>query len=200
MAATDEATNKLLRAFFAGYPIERLRLVLRSDDDDAVRAGAWIASELGVAAAPLINDVSPLLRHPLKLVRFFAVDAVLAAASADDGEVIAQAVGLIEDAEEAVRWKVLHLLARASSDQLAAALVRASRADLAGRLRWLAAEPLRLEDVVTRLDGDRLDRMFAVAGAARLASGRTQALRRATSSDDDEVRTFAREELDAATQ
>ena len=198
--ATDETSNELLQAFFAGYPVERLRLLLRSDDDDVVRAGVWIASELGVAAASVIDDLAPLLWHPLQYVRFWAVDAVLAAASVADGEVIARALGLIEDGEDAVRWKVLHLLARASSEQLAAALPFTSDANLARRLRWLAGEPLRIEDVAVRLDGDRLDRLFAVAAAARLRSGRKQALQRAMASSDDEVRTFAREELDVASK
>jgi hypothetical protein len=160
--------------------------VLRSDDDDVVRAGAWIASELGVAAAPVIDDLTPLLGHPLKSVRNLAVDAVLAAASAADGEVIARTLGLIEDAEDAVCWKVLHLLARASSEQLRAALPEAPPPN--GRVSARARPFL----VPSR------SRFRATVYPGEVASGRTQALQRATASSDDEVRTFAREELDAA--
>lgn len=190
----ENAANELLKAFFAGYPVDRLRLLLRSRSVSAVRAGVWIASELGAEASPLAEELPRLLEYPQKYVRFFAVDVVLASATSRSGEAIGKAVSLIDDPEESVRWKVLHLLARASREQLAAGLPFVSREDIASRLSWLLSDR-SVAEVAERLEGDRLDGMFAVAAAARLARGRREALQRATASDDAEVRTFADEEL-----
>lgn len=189
-----EVANDLLKAFFAGYPVDRLRLLLRSSNASAVRAGVWIASELGGDAAAMAQELPNLLDHAQTYVRFFAVDVALASATSQDGEALGKAVALIDDPEESVRWKVLHFLARASNEQLAAALPFITREDVASRLSWLLGDR-SLGELAERFDGDRLDGMFAVAAASRLTKGRQEALRRATASDDAEVRTFAEEEL-----
>lgn len=194
----DEAANDLLGAIRAGYSLDRLRLLLRSEKDDAVRAGAWIVSELGADAAPLREELPALLRHGMKYVRFFGVDAVLSIASAEDGALLAAAVALIDDSEEAVRWKVLGLLSRATRGQLEAAVPWLTERDLSTHLVWLLDEHRGVEDVMVRLGGSRLDRMFAVAAAVRLSGGRREALQRAATSDDREVASFARETLAAS--
>jgi hypothetical protein len=196
--ANDDAANDLLKEFFSGYPIDRLRLLLRSDADDPARAGAWIASELGDRAHLLLDEFPALLHHPLKYVRFFAVDAVLAAATPRDGEVIAKAVALIQDAEEAVRWKVLRLLSRASKAQLEAALPYVSVGEVGACLHWLLTAGDALPEVTSRLERGQLDRLFAVAAAARLTNGREVALRCAASSTDSDISTFARDELETS--
>jgi hypothetical protein len=192
----DTAANDLLHAFFAGYPRDRLRLLLHNGSDEAVRGGAWILSELGSDAASLADELPALLRHRLKYARFFAVDATLSIASANDGAVVAIAIALIDDPEDAVRWKVLGLLSRGSHEQLQAAVpfLTESR-DLGTRLSWLLDEP-RVEDVLAHLASDRLDRMFAAAAATRLNRGRRQVLERAAASDDRDVSSFALEMLD----
>jgi hypothetical protein len=194
--ANDDTASELLKAFYAGYPIDRLRLLLRSESDEAVRAGVWIASELGADAAAMAEELPTLLQHHAKYVRFFAVEAVLANASSRSGEAVGRAVSLIEDPEDAVRWKALRLLARASREQLATGLPFIPRAEVAGGLSWLLRER-SLTEVIARLDGDRVERMFAVAAAARMSRGREEALRHAAASADPEVSMFAREELGA---
>ncbi len=49
-----EAAHDLLSAFFHGLSLDRLLLLLQSDSEEAAKAGAWIASELGQRAEPLI--------------------------------------------------------------------------------------------------------------------------------------------------
>jgi hypothetical protein len=192
--AESSAANELLQAFFAGYPIDRLRLLLRSENDDAVRAGIWIASELGADAAPLAEELPPLLQHRLKYVRFFAVEVLIANGSSRSGEAVGCAVSLIDDPEDSVRWKVLRLLAHGTKEQLAAGLAFVPRQDVARGLAWLLKYP-GIAAITSGLEGDRLDRMFAVAAAARLKRGREETLRRAAACVDAEVSSFAQEEL-----
>jgi hypothetical protein len=124
---------------------------------------------------PVIADIAALLDHHLRYVRCFAVDAVLASATAEDGAAVAAAVGLIDDPDDAVRWKALTFLAWASADQLAAG-----------------------GDVLAALDDlGRLARVFAAAATVRLARLDRGPLERAAVSADPEVSTFAREQLES---
>jgi len=65
----------LLAECLNGYAISNLRRLIRSNRDGAIKTGAWIVSELGGAARPLMADVEFLLQHPLRYARFFALDA-----------------------------------------------------------------------------------------------------------------------------
>ena len=89
------------------YPVDRLGLLLGSENDWAVETGVWIASELGVDAAPLLDDLRVLLQHPSAAVRFYAADSIYGSAGDDRGDVIAEAIKLIDDPDRGVRWKVM---------------------------------------------------------------------------------------------
>ena len=99
-----EAAQELIEELAAGYPVANLRRLFQSERDDAVETGAWIASELGERVVPLLGDLSGLLRHRLRYVRAFALDAILVATSPNNGDAIAEAVRLIDDEDEGVRW------------------------------------------------------------------------------------------------
>lgn len=191
-----ELGYELLKAFFRGYPLDRLRLLLRSDVDNAVKTGAFIASELAADAKPLLDDIVPLLDHRLTWVRADALDAILTTTSEQDADAVAKAVMLIFDHEEGVRWCALMFLAKASEEQLVAAQSVISDDEIKRRLGWLLSGENTLDHVISCLKGDRLDRMFAAAAAARLSSDRLIALRVAAASEDPEVSTYARDELD----
>ena len=194
---SDETANALLEEFFDGYPVERLRSLLGSQHESAIRVGAWIASELGAQSRPLLEDMAELLGHGSRYVRFFLLDAVLAASTEHDGRVIASAVELIGDGDEAIRWKAMNFLARATPGQLAAA--EPYLAENHARLTaWLvdAGQGSLAETIVSRLASrDSLSRLFAAAAAARMRSRDVTALESATRSDDPEVRSFALEQL-----
>jgi hypothetical protein len=134
-----EAQNRLLDEFFRGYPIERLRILLRSDDDDVAEAGLFIAGELGKRAARVMDDVERLLGHPESGLRFDAAQAVLYGASSEHGETIAKAVGPIRDPDEAVRLMVIRVLDGLGKEALAASLPHQEDDDLARLTGWLCA-------------------------------------------------------------
>jgi hypothetical protein len=199
--ANDSAANQLLTEFLRGYPIARLRLLLQSDEESALRAGAWIASELGKKIAPLVDEVSRMLSHSSRYVRFFLLDALLGGATNEDGQAIARAVLLIRDPDRAVRWKVLNFLARAPRENLAAAVPYLGSALIARSLTWLLEAddaPRDRNEVLAKLgDHDPVVRMFAAAAAARLGQVELHSLEHAAGSTDPEVRSFAEEQLEA---
>jgi hypothetical protein len=197
--ARDDSANELLELVFAGYPVDNLLRLTRSDEPVAVGSGAWIISELGPGSAALMEEVARLLEHPVRQARFWAVDAVLAGATTAHGEVIAKAVTLLADPDEAVRWKVLQLLAAIPADHLAAGLPNLTDPHVVRLVTWLTsvdADPIGARDVESRLAGaDRLTRLVAAAAAARLAPRTVDLLERAAAAEDEEVRSFAKSEL-----
>jgi HEAT repeat protein len=196
----DGTAYALLQAFFSGYPVPKLRRLLLSSDARTAKIGAWIASELGWRARPLLPELMLLLAHPSKYVRFHAIDGILAAGTAEDGEAIGAAIRLIEDMDEAVRWKALNFLARATHGQLRAALPSLGHSPVETLTRWLLEcdQMPGTEQILTRL-GDReiLKRLFAVAAAYRISPQDRSPLIYAAEATDTEVSSFAKEQLDA---
>lgn len=60
-------TMAVLQLFLAGQPVELLRPLLEHREDRVVKAGIWIASELGGKAGPLIPQWSDYLSIRLSL-------------------------------------------------------------------------------------------------------------------------------------
>lgn len=194
----DSAAHDLLNEFFSGYPVERLRRLLQSEEESAVKAGAWIASELGEQVAPLIDELTGLLSHPSKYVRFFVLDSILIAGTPEHGQALAAAVQMIQDSEDAIRWKAMNFLARASESQLTASVPYVANRSVAELTEWLIDSDRRLNTVavIRRLeDGNQLVRMAAGAAAVRLASRDRSALEHAAASSDPTIKSFADEHL-----
>jgi hypothetical protein len=193
------AANDLLREVIRGYPAQNLSRLIHSDRATAVASGAFVVSELRAQAAQIIDEVDFLLGHPLRDARFDALDAALTAASPEHGATLAKAAMLIDDADQAVRWKALRFLANTTPDQLSAAATHLEDRHVANLVTWLASagsDPASLPDIRSRLqDPDRATRMFAGAAAARVAGASRQALDDAAASDDPDVRSFAEGEI-----
>jgi hypothetical protein len=187
--------NELLREFTHGFPIGRLRELLCSASDTAVRSGAWIASELAAQASPLVSEIDRLLEHEDRCVRFFAVDAVLGGAARGNTATIAKAIARVQDRDKAVRWKTLHLLSKASPEQLRASLPHLN-AELRAQVEWLCEEGQISAEICPRLFHESgVARLVAVAAADRIAAVDPAPLEKAASADDSEVRSFAREQM-----
>ena len=52
---------QLLQMYFKGAPLDTLRPPLRSEDFLIQREAVWVASELGIQAFPLLDDVLRLI-------------------------------------------------------------------------------------------------------------------------------------------
>ncbi|SPP63519.1 hypothetical protein NITLEN_10605 [Nitrospira lenta] len=195
----DAPPYDLLAAFHAGYPVANLRRVLSSKSDHALKAGAWLASELGLDALPILDSLSPLLRHPLRYVRFFSIDAVLVCAGAGHAQALSSVVGLLRDDDEAVRWKALGSISRMTQEQLIESLLAQNDKELGERTAWL----LRIEESQSAADeiaktlngGSAVGRIFAVAAAARIADKNPSILVLAANSEDQAIKAFALEQL-----
>lgn len=197
-----EAANDLLGEFLEGYPLDRLRTLLRSESPRAATAGAFIASELGDRFAPLISEALGMLNHQVADVRFDALDVVLLKAGVDQADLLAQAIGLVHDPDSSVRWKALRFLTRMTEKQMAAASKSITDERLANLMSWLVAvmsgEIERAKkDIEARLsEEDVVVSSFAAVAAARLAPDDPRLLRIASRSEIPEIGRFASDELE----
>lgn len=201
-AEFDDLANELLAEYHRGGAVDSLRILLQSANDRVVGEGAWIASELGEAGKPLLADIGHLLAHPSKKVRFWSIDCVLQWAGPSNSEELASTVSLVDDAEEAVRWKAMSFLALASHEQLRSALIGLSAANpespLIEELKWIlgpeGVDPIRIEAGI-RDNNNARHRKVAVAAAVRIAKSNAKPLRHAASTYDAEVARFAEDML-----
>jgi hypothetical protein len=189
--------NDLLTEFHRGYPLDNLRPLLLSQNQDVASSGAWIASELGEKGKPLFDVISVLLKHPERRVRFSVIDCVLLWAGPSNKAELASVIRLMDDQEPSVRWKAMDFLARSEQEQLQAALshmesTEPTSTNIQG-LRWLLGPGAsHSEEVMSALQGqDRLMRKYGVVAARRMAKNNREPLLYAASLDDPDVKDFA---------
>jgi hypothetical protein len=189
----------LLQEIFAGYPASGLLTLLRSDHIGSVETAVWVLSELGKEAAPLINEIEPLLSSPSRKVRYWAIDVVNASAGPRDGKVIGETLTLLADDDIVIRHAAAYFLARASGPQLSAAVAHLKDSKIGNLVAWLGrvshtdgATP----DILRRLESDDpLVGLVAAAAALRISAHDKSALERAADLGDDDISLFASREL-----
>jgi hypothetical protein len=190
-----KAANDLLLEVLRGYPAQNLSRLIHSDNNKAVNSGAFVVSELRERAVQILDEVDFLLSHPSRNARFDALDAVLTGASEDHGSILAKAIMLVIDPDQAVRWKALHFLSKSSPNQLVAAIPYLPGEHETSLVMWLAnggSDPANVPDILSRLhDLDKETRMFAAAAAARVAATDRRGIEEAAASGDPEIRSFA---------
>lgn len=118
----DGLANDLLNYFGHGYPIDKLALLMRHENQSVARAGIWIASELPKAAAVLLEDAVVLSHHPDRYVRHYAMDVIILGASGANRKQFFNVVLGLDDLDDVVADHSLFLVSRASEEQLAGAV------------------------------------------------------------------------------
>lgn len=196
----EELANDLLSAFQSGYPLHNLRRLLNADDTDTIATGVWIASELGAVVRPLFQEVVEQLHHPAARVRFFALDVLTSCGGPEDENALNRGLDLLDDPDQAVRWKALVFLANISEAALRALRDLAMRQAPAGsraqglQLMLSAMASREVEPVTQRLaGGDTVLHRYAAAVAARMVHQDATPLRAAMASQDTTVRQFAKD-------
>jgi hypothetical protein len=198
----EDVASDLLEHFQRGYPIENLRRFLASDNPKIVETGCFIASELGVRAAPLLLDIARLLHHVDPVVRYQAIDSMLVNGSGAQGREMAIVVRMLEAFEEPIRRKVMNFLWRASPAQILGALqyfeeTQPMSPHVSG-LRWLMdSTAFDADRIASALEStDSLVLRYAAVVAARIANSDIRPLRGLASSKDKELALFAKDTLD----
>jgi hypothetical protein len=169
--------NDLLGEFHRGFPVERLRPLLRSKNATVVRAASFIADELGAKAAPLLDTVFDLLNYPDRHVRGDVIGTMLTCTTVKNEKQLAAVIMLLEDSDWPIRWKTMEFMSLASLDQLRAALRHLEssnpESEHVSGLRWLTSEGGRNPDQIRSWSESDypLKRKYGVVAATRIASG-----------------------------
>lgn len=118
-AMDGRVVNDLLREFGRGYPIENLRKLFVPT---AFGGAAFIVSELGQKARPLIKEIALLLEQKAPRVRGDAISALSMCTTWEDGWAVAKVVTGLGDQHEGVRWTTSRALRYMESKTLEAGL------------------------------------------------------------------------------
>jgi hypothetical protein len=110
--------NDLLDHFHRGFPVANVLTLIESSDEQATRAGTWIASELGTKACKIYKKIKPLVKSPDPKVRFNIASCILVCADEEDGESIIDLTSLLHDQEAFVRWISIDSLCRLQKKQV----------------------------------------------------------------------------------
>ena len=113
--------HDLLQSYFAGYPVETLRPMLRSGDMYLQRGASFIASELGANATVLIDDIVPLVDATDGHTQWYAMEVLAVCSKGPFAEKFLPVVRMLDSRNPALRGLAERLLARADSSQLDAA-------------------------------------------------------------------------------
>lgn len=196
--ASSSDQYELLQLVFDGFPIEELRTLFESHDNDSVFVGVSILAEVAATIGKLPDSIDRLLIHEDERVRYYAIQAVLATGSASHGRASALSARMLDDDSAAVRRSSIRFLARAPEIQLQSAAEDLGpewdrRIDL---LVSSGSEAAAKRSIIDALAADTLDRRVALAAAVRHQSFDLEPLEVAARSEDAEISEFARYELE----
>lgn len=109
----SQTATELLEALWAGYPVEKLRPLLISEDEEVAFWASYILSELGEKGRELLSTTAKLLDHKLEAVRIDAIDSLLSCSNFVDGATAAAIVSRYSNETDKVRSTIIDFLARA---------------------------------------------------------------------------------------
>jgi hypothetical protein len=195
-----KTSNDLIDEFYShGYPVEKVIPLLRSEDNEVVRTGTFLAEELGSKARPLLPELTRLLDHADPWVKSGILSAVLVSATDQDGEAVGGAVALITDHQRPIRRMAFELLTRAGRPSLVASVPYVKDPQIATLLQWVLeveGESRDDDEIASRLrESDGLAQVFAAAAAARVYGHNPHYLQLAASLGESDAQSLAASEL-----
>ncbi|MEZ4234512.1 MAG: hypothetical protein R3B89_35400 [Polyangiaceae bacterium] len=189
----------LLQEYFGGEPIDSLRPLLAHEDANVQRAATFVASELGVAAAPLVRDVAPLLLSSDPHVLYQTMDVLMVCAIGRDASEFVHLVRMMTSSHAFLRRRAMFLVGNAARDQLVAAMGRLEshvaddRVHLEGLTALGRAEQLSATELLEWIRGDcPLLRRYGVLAVEKAHERSPSLLLAAQECDDPDVREFAK--------
>ena len=112
--------------FYDGFPIANLRPLITSPSEEVLRRGAFLANELGWKVRALTQEIAALLDCSNSGIRFYAIGALTACTTPEDGEVLGKLLQHLEDPDSGVRWRMVEFVRLAGSKQFSAAIKNAA--------------------------------------------------------------------------
>jgi hypothetical protein len=171
--AQSEKIADLLSAYYDGLSLDTLRPLMRHDHPEVQAAALSIASELGVKAAPLLDDAIHVLsmESTIPWSRFHALEVILISSVHRRCEAFAYVAEALADSHKGIRELTMLLVGNSSQRQIEQARqVLASRGDVhpLGLSLLLEADRGDISKLSSFIKGaDPLLRKYAVIAAYR---------------------------------
>jgi HEAT repeat protein len=203
-AFTDKGSAySLLQEYFAGYPIDTLRPLLRHEDALVQRAAVWVASELGAQAGPLLGDVLPLLRSEDRYLAYYALEVVAVCATGEQTPYLTEVLAKLESEDPVLRVLAMRLIGNTDDESLRTTLGvlqgrSASERHRAGLALLLSDGQEKWKRTVMELlkDEEPLLRKYGAIMARRALAEAPELIQEAATSEDEDVRSYAEEVID----
>lgn len=184
----DKRASLLLQKYFDGLSIETLRPILRNENALVRQTAGFIASELGSKAAPILDDVIPLLDSTDSWSQAFAMDVVAVCAT---GPKFLHLFRMLESELQANRTQAMILIASADASRIEAAeQVRETHPDSVPEgLRAVAS--LDARGIEAMLEGSNpLTRRYGAIAAYRIRGAQPALIEAARRLEDPDIRRF----------
>jgi hypothetical protein len=168
--ASDGEIEELYNAFYEGFSLDYLRRMLRSNNSAVIRSGAFILSELGTRAFPLLCECRNLLKQNNNWVLGDTLDVIIVNAKVEHRDLLAMAICLVDDPRKGVAWKCLGFIKRLDRSRLSAALGSNILNEIRPHLEWLLAQERTsaTEEISERIQcTEWRTRAFGAVAAAR---------------------------------
>ncbi|NEZ65246.1 hypothetical protein D0962_21120 [Leptolyngbyaceae cyanobacterium CCMR0082] len=190
--------NNLLESFQEGFPVRNVLQLVESQNEESVRAGSWILSELGVKACEVFQSTKLLIDSSDPKVRFHYLDCILMCATESDGDSIGKVLFLLEDEASFVRWRAMDILCKLDATQISSGLSWMESVDREHTVMYSELQLLRdslhesvsfqlLEEYVK--DGSPIQKKVTIVVAIRKRLEPQKIVQLAkTSKDDDAIR------------
>ncbi|AWV89438.1 HEAT repeat domain-containing protein [Bradymonas sediminis] len=190
------AWSALLEQYFNGYPVETLRPWLASDDYYVRKSALCIASELGIEAALLVEDILPVFASTDPELVYYALDIAIIGSHLCP-EALVEIAHTMDSENEFLRRRAMVLLSTKRPKYLVPALeaLQAHEPDgehAKGLLSLVNASQLSVETARSFILSARpLLRRYGALIAVHKEESRSGLLKLLEASDDGDLRYFA---------
>jgi hypothetical protein len=198
----NEAVENLLGHIQESSNIAPLNELIKSKDNDVVDVGTWIASELGIVAAPLIGELIRLFTLNNRSISFNVLDCIVSCSQSIDLEYILAGLEQLDSPDSSVVWKAQMLLISLDLNTLGALeklpVVQKFRSISAKGLNLVlrSTSQLPITEVIEAIgNSNEIFRRYGVVAAVKLSDRDSSPLHSALTSDDLFVREFANSSL-----
>lgn len=193
--------NQLLKEYFKGFPIDTLRPLLTSRDQNIRRAAIWIASELGSQGSSLLPEVITLLEDGDPFIQYNALESIMACAKGDYVNKFVYILYSLESGNDLIRQLAMRLASNASQEQIEAATVFLEAQNKVGMSYLLGLRVLKDLDHngAMRLIEDRqsaLLRKFGAITGKKLFTKSPEIVKCGLTNADPDISKFCRDILD----
>ena len=117
----------LIGAIRDGFPVEKLRPLLTSDDPRVTATAAYLAYELGSAMRPVLDELIPLADHPGAQWRSDIIIAMTDCVEPNDFNALCRIMLALDDPEPFVHRSAMNFVIGATNRSLANALTETAR-------------------------------------------------------------------------